>query len=556
MKPSRKSIILSALAAATLPAAAAPGSSDTAFNTTGFATASYGGTESGNAVAIAPDGKIVVVGSTNTLGHNDIAVLRYNPNGTLDTTFSSDGGVITDIGVGSEDFGTAVAVQANGKILVAGYSNVNDLNDFVVLRYNVDGSLDTFFGGGGKITTDFFNDDRATSIAIQPDGKIVVGGYEITDNNDFAVARYNSDGSLDTTFSTDGKFDFTFGATDICQSIALQPDGKIVMAGYTDDLGTDDFAVARLNANGTQDTSFDTDGELTTQFILGDQATSVVIQPDGKILVGGSSSIGLAAFAIARYTPTGALDTSFSGDGKVIQNFVGEDRSTSMVLQKDGKIVMGGYTKAGAGDNDFALARFTPSGVLDPTFGTAGQRIIDVFPSSEDLANAMALQADGRLVLAGTVNSDFAVARLNMLVRSDARVGSKSPAPVGDNIYNLTGAGQTLNPTIKISQGEKKLFVRIQNDGHDTDSFKVKGTKGSSKFKVKYLNGKINVTTAVRAGTFSTGPLAPGGSFLLTAEITTKKGLKPNKKTTLKISGTSNNDPASRDLVTIKGKSK
>ena len=219
-------------------------------------------------MALQADGKIVVVGAAA----GDFAVARYNSNGSLDTSFSGDGKQTTDLGgVVTGDGANGVAIQANGKIVavgVAGATSHASPNDFGLVRYNPNGSLDTTFSGDGKQRTDFgFESDEARGVAIQGDGKIVaVGGEAVEEFGDFALARYNPNGSLDTSFSGDGKQTTDFGGFDNANAVALDSDGRIVAAGSAS-VGTDrDFALARYNANGSLDTSFSGDGKQTTDF--------------------------------------------------------------------------------------------------------------------------------------------------------------------------------------------------------------------------------------------------------------------------------------------------
>lgn len=556
--------ILAALASTVIPAIAVTGTLDATFGTGGTSLISFGANEVATAVAVAPNGKIVVIGSTDAAGNSDIAVIRYNANGTLDTTFSSDGGTTTDIGTPagapSADFATAVAVQADGKILVSGYTNANGSNDFVTLRYNVDGSIDSFFGSAGRVITDFSFDDRASCIAIQSDGKILAAGSIDGGSANFAVARYNTNGTLDTSFSGDGKLDVTYGNADFCQAIALQGDGKIVMAGYTNSPGSNDFAVIRVTAAGVLDTTFDGDGQLTTSFGSDDRANAVVIQPDGAIVVAGSFDGGASDFAIARYSGiNGALDTTFSGDGKQNISFApvgfgNAEFCQALALQSDGKLLLGGFTNQ-SGNNDFGLVRLTSNGSLDAGFATGGKMMIDVSIGGNDQARAIALQADGKPVIAGNSLTDMAVVRLNTLAKTDVRVGSNSSAPIGQNVYNGTGNGQTLSIDVAKSGGNKISFVRIANKGHTADSFKIGGIGSDSKFAVEYFNGNTNVTTAVVNGTFNSGSLAPGATFLLKVKITTKTGAA-NKKRTVLVTGTSVTESTATDTIAIKAKSK
>ncbi len=232
------------------------------------------------------------------------------------------------------------------------------------------GMLDATFGTGGKVTTDFGGGEEiARAVALQPDGKIVTAGFVRNlgpgSNENFALARYNSNGSLDISFDGDGKVTTDFlGFPDRAEAIAIQPDGKIVVAGQaanTPPGGTALFALARYNSDGSLDTSFDGDGKLTTSFINGfESALDLSIQPDGKlIVVGRASNQSSGGAALARYNGNGSLDTSFGTDGKIIASLGGGGGSAEAVaLQSDGKIVIGGYARGvGRFDEDIMVAR-------------------------------------------------------------------------------------------------------------------------------------------------------------------------------------------------------
>ncbi len=208
-----------------------------------------------------PDGKIVVAGTSHNGSNNDFALVRYNTDGSLDTSFDTDGMVTTDFG--SADTGSALVIQPDGKIILVGESNSPGNFDFTVARYDTDGSLDHGFGTNRVVYTDFgFLHDRAYAVALQSDGKIVVAGYARANsttpvNNDIAVARYNTDGSPDTSFDTDGKLTTDIGsAQDQAYGIAIQSDGKIVVVGYSKNNTVDyDFTVIRYNTDGSLDTA-------------------------------------------------------------------------------------------------------------------------------------------------------------------------------------------------------------------------------------------------------------------------------------------------------------
>jgi uncharacterized delta-60 repeat protein len=229
------------------------------------------GVDTARGVAVQSDGRIVAAGHTfNDSTGIDFALVRYNADGTLDTTFGTSGKVTTNTSISNgEDIAYAVAIQSNGRIVAAGYAfNTATSGDFVLARYNSDGTLDTTFGTGGKAITNFniFGSfDQAHAVAIQTDGKIVAAGLS---SSDFALARYNEDGTLDATFGTGGKVTTNISpinADDAIHAVTIQADGRVVAAGYANNgaTGSDpDFALARYNADGTLDTSFGTAGRV------------------------------------------------------------------------------------------------------------------------------------------------------------------------------------------------------------------------------------------------------------------------------------------------------
>ena len=376
-------------------------------------------TDIANAVAVQTDGKLIVVGQTyknNDFSGEDFVVTRYNTDGTLDTTFGSGGRVRTDF-PGLAAVPSAVVIQADGKIVVAGgaFPLFTFAGNFQVVRYNSNGSLDRSFGNGGIVTTTFPEGSYAFDVALQPDGKIIAAGTVFVDFNpgemsdtDFALARYNSDGSLDTTFGNGGMVttDF-FGNEDDAFSILIQPDGKIVAVGSANDPATFyDFAAARYLSNGTIDTTFGVAGKVSTDF--GDQnfdrARSAALQADGKIVAAGfaiSQNGGVQNFAVARYTSNGVLDTTFSRDGKTQIDFGNCCQSaTKVLLQSDGKIITVGGSNGESSEDDFLLARLNSRGSLDATFGVGGE-VRTSFGDLNGGANGATLQSDGKIVAVG-----------------------------------------------------------------------------------------------------------------------------------------------------------
>ncbi len=400
---------------------AAPGDLDPTFSGDGKLTDWSG---YAYCVVIQPDGKIVVVGN---LDFNGLAIARYNADGSPDTEFGGSGKVLIPL---PNYFAADVTVQADAKIIVTGAEG--DSNGGVIARLNSNGSLDSTFDGDGMIT-DLVG---AGSVAIQPDGKIVAYVYP-------QLVRYNSNGTVDTTFTT--------GTTNSFNDLALQPDGKIVGASSVNVGGVNsDFAVYRFNPNGSLDTTFDSDGTVITPISDLDYATSVSIQTDGKIVVTGSSFYfdgSNSVFALARYLPNGALDTTFDTDGKLITSIdAGDDRASSVSVQSDGQIVVAGTSK-NSPNGDFALARYNTNGSLDTTFGGGDGKTTVDFDNSNDEASGMAFDNAGRAVVVGTSANRFAIARFHLApdLRRNGKIAFTSDRDGNREIYlmNPDGSNQT-----------------------------------------------------------------------------------------------------------------
>jgi uncharacterized delta-60 repeat protein len=342
---------------------------DTSFGGDGKMTISFSaGDDVGSGVAVQADDKIVVVGtSDNGSGVSELAVARFNVNGSLDNTFSGDGKVTTGFSAG-DDVGSGIALQSDGKIVVVGTSNNGSgISEFAVTRFNVNGTLDLTFGVAGKVTTSFsVGDDIGSGIAVQSDGKIVVVGTSDDGSgaSEFAVARFNVNGSLDNTFDIDGKVTTSFFAgNDVGSGIAVQSDDKMGIIGTSDDLGTTWFAVGRLNLDGSFDTTFSGDGKVLTKFSLtgDDIGLSIAVQSDDKIVVAGADNdaSGTFRFAVARFNIDGSFASTADGFGKVTTNFsAGDDLGSGIAVQSDDRIVVAGTIDNGSGTSEFAVARY------------------------------------------------------------------------------------------------------------------------------------------------------------------------------------------------------
>ena len=404
-------------------ASATPGDLDTTFGTGGKVLTDFGSSSNdiAQAVAVQEDGKIVVAGYSDANGGYEFAVSRYTRTGAPDMSFGSGGKVLTDVGGGGNDNATAIAVQKDGKIVVAGFSAVSGGYDFALVRYTKTGALDKSFGSNGKVLTDLGSTgDFAYAVAIQKDGKIVVAGKSFASGSgDFAVVRYTKRGAVDTRFGSSGVVltDIGSASNDGARALALQKDGKIVAAGSTNASGGYDFALVRYTKTGALDTGFGPGGKVVTD--LGgsnDGAYAVALQKDGEIVAGGDSNVnGSNDFALVRYTTAGAVDTGFGTGGQVVTDLgsSSSDCLSGIALQKDEKILAGGNNACN--DKDFALARYTTTGALDTSFGSGGIALTDIGSSSSDYLYALALQQDGKAVAVGYSDAsgggDFAVVR-------------------------------------------------------------------------------------------------------------------------------------------------
>ena len=373
-------------------------------------------------MVVQPDGKIVIAGTSNvpSTATHDFAVARYNTDGTPDSTFSKDGRQVTNFG--GIDQALDVALQSNGKIVAIGQKCSNDglICDVALARYNPGGAPDTTFSGDGMQVTDFGGDDNGSfgGVALQGN-KIVVAGFMWNGTDyDFAVYRYLSNGNLDATFSGDGmaKVGFGAGRQDFAEDLVLQEDGKIVVAGFTGDaeFANNNFAIARFNSNGSLDTTFSGDGRQITHMGGDDYAYGLALQTDGKlVVVGEKATATLSYFAVARYNPNGALDSTFNTTGRKAFSIVtgAHSAADAVHVQANGKIVIAGST----GVADFALVRLNSNGGFDTTFSGNGKATVDF--GGEDFGLALAVQpSDGKYVIGGFTydgaQRDFAVARV------------------------------------------------------------------------------------------------------------------------------------------------
>jgi uncharacterized delta-60 repeat protein len=374
----------------------APGDLDTSFAGDGKRAIDFGGTDAAQAILVQGNGRIVVAGGGGPAG--SFCVARLRPNGTFDTTFGSGGRRRIAFG-GDSETAFGAALQGDGKIVLAGDSDFR----VAVARLNSNGSLDKTFSGDGRKTFSWGPLSRATAVIVLPNGKLLLGGFSGPEGGNVQAARLNPTGALDTTFGTGGIATVDFGGDDFGLAMARQANGRILLAGRSTTAGA---VLARLRAGGALDPDFDGDGRVI--FPGEGSLADVRVQPDGRIVVAGNTQ-GSQAMTVTRLNTNGSPDLTFAGDGTATID-IGQmaDQAGGAVLQPDGKIVVAGSTQG----NGFGVARLNPDGSPDSGFGTAGETTVEF--ESAAFGFAVARQPNGRILVAGqrTGADDFAVARL------------------------------------------------------------------------------------------------------------------------------------------------
>lgn len=413
-KTMRRFLLLTTAISFFSAAAQQAGELDPTFGAGGFAITQdlQGGTN----IAIMPDDRIVMVG-----GYSQFNIIRLMPDGTLDPTFGAAGVASVDFGL-QNDYPYDVAVQPDGKIVVIGVidgpSSTND-QAVGVTRLNADGTLDNTFNGTGKLVFDFEDTiNHPNAVALQDDGKILIAGYTgASATADFAVARLNPDGSFDTTFDTDGKVRINVQGDDRARAMAIAPDGKIIVGGMSYPVGVNNcgFAAIRLLTDGSLDNTFSTDGRALAKIGSGnDSVFDLAVQPDGKVILVADSSLSSQDIGVVRFDAAGNLDTTFSGDGK-FSTFYGPTNSTDYInavtLQPDGKILVAGsyFTTP---ERNLGLIRLTANGELDTTFSDDGKANYVVPGDNGVSVYDMDLQSTGQILVSGYAANDFMLARI------------------------------------------------------------------------------------------------------------------------------------------------
>jgi uncharacterized delta-60 repeat protein len=504
-------------------ALASPGELDTSFNGTGKLVVDFdpGSNDRATQAAITPDGRIVVVGSTDVSGGGDYALARVNANGTLDRSFSGDGLERVNSGGTVNDIGGSVVVLPDESIVVTGEANATVKQEggngnFFTEELNPDGTQNESFAKAtsGASTVDFGGEDIANDMVRQPDGKLVIVGSTSTDGGDFAIARLNADGSLDTSFGSGGKQTVNFGGDDAAERVELTAEGKIVVIGEGG--STNNMVITRLNSDGSIDKSFASSGEEQVDFGGTETARGLAIQADGKILVEGSTSaVGGGDLAIARLNPDGGLDPSFSGDGKLTLGYGAlEEFGTGVVVQQNGRIVVMG-SDADL-DRDFVVSRLNADGTVDASFGVNGTATVEY--GGNEFDGDVVLQPDGNIVLVGSTDIggpyNMAVSRL---------IGdppTSTPPPGGSS-----GAPGPGSPTSIFQSGASRgLPFATSFDGRGSIA-----PAGQSIVDWRFiLSGGPSPAVDTDCGSSSTFStlLQPGATYQLDMTVTTNLGVK------------------------------
>src|SRR3989338_3716307 len=413
-----------------------PGTLDTSFNVDGIVVhnnaAGGDGSDYGNSITIDSNGKILVTGySYSSSGNDDMSIWRYNSDGTLDTTFNSNGsipGIVVHnsaAGGNGGDSGNSITIDLNGKILVTGYSHNGNNYDMSIWRYNSNGTLDTTFGGGDGIVVHDgaaggYGGDYGSSIRTDSSGKILVTGYSYSTNYtyDMVIWRYNTNGKLETSFSSDGivVHDNAAGGngSDYGNSITIDSNGKILVTGYSSSGDYDDMVIWRYNTDGTLDTTFGGgDGIVVHDGAAGgdsdDKGGSITIDSSGKILVTGYSENGNDFdMVIWRYKTDGTFDTTFGSGGIVVHNSAAggnsDDKGGSITIDSSGKILVTGYSKNASPNADMSIWRYNTNGTLDTTFDGDGIVVHDSAAggNSSDGGYSITIDSNGNILVTGS----------------------------------------------------------------------------------------------------------------------------------------------------------
>ena len=500
----KKTFISLMLATSSMFVYAQSGTFDTSFNGTGMVLGNYTtANNSADAMVIQPDGKIVVSGATGVSSSINTGVSRYNTDGTIDTTFGTNGKMNFSSGPGTKSYTYDMALQTDGKIVMAGYRWNGSAGDFVMARVNTNGTLDNTFGVNGVAVFDKGQSEVAESFAINPDGTFILSGYV---NDNFTLVKVKNNGTIDTTFGTNGWVTTIFPSfSTSSKSTSINAAGRIIVGGMGVGPGQSQYVMAAYNPNGTLDTTFGTGGKVNFHIGYDNDFGLQVIQLDnGKILFGGHSYFGSVPLryeiAVVRLNANGSFDNSFGENGVFKSRFFENGRSylEGMALQSDGKLVVTGAANVNNEEN-YGLLRITENGQLDTTFGVDGQ-VIYKMPNYYSISRNVALQTDNKIVIAGDAspfgngNTQFFIARYLNPVLAVQNVKDATatlyPNPATDQItIEWKGSNKIYSAEIYNMVGQKVMTAKVSNKSAINVSSLEKGS-----YFVR-LNGEGNGTT-------------------------------------------------------------
>jgi uncharacterized delta-60 repeat protein len=485
------------------------GSLDATFGANGKVTTSFArGHDAANAILVQPDGKILAAGHsskdtlfTGPLSTNpQMALARYHPNGTLDNSFGTNGKVVTPFGKSSEI--NSMILQTDGKIIAVGYATDSmNIQHFALVRYNQNGTLDATFGENGKQIADFGDNSVATAVTIQTDNKIVVAGYYRYQNSEagdkeIAMVRYLSSGKVDSTFNQTGKVLTKINRifNDIVSSITLQVDGKIILCGSVldptrgDDLclftEPSDLFVIRYDVNGSLDNSFANNGIFINK---NSEGSTIKVLNAGKILVSGSNYM-TKDFLLMRLNMNGTIDATFNFDAPT------SGMATDMVVQSDNKIIVVGEAYKNIDKTwNFKLVRCNSEGILDNTFGTNGKIVTPPVLPFERYSK-IALQTDGKLVACGS-SKNYGQFNFGLMRYNNPLVSTGTKAILADkNAYSVYP-----NPT------NQALTIDVKTLNSSDINVKLVDMHGRIILQKSYSKGVSNSTLNIDIQYFTAG---------------------------------------------------
>ena len=486
---------------------------DNTFGLGGTVTTNFYGWDYCTDMAIQNDGKIVLIGfsDANVIPSENFLVARYTEDGFPDSSFSQDGFDTTGLN-NYLDEPSVIAIQPDGKIVLSGKSyNLNSDMFFGTVRYNTDGTLDSSFGAGGKVSTLAGNSFmKCEAVDFGPGGKIIIGGQLLMSTYDAIVIRYNSDGSPDSSFGGTGIVIPSLPDRQIFWSLAYQPDGKILAGGWS---GTSvglggypgGFFMMRFDSAGTLDSSFNGNG-IMLDTIAGVNAPSMILQPDGKIILGGTGRFqSNNHFALARYLPDGSPDSTFGLFGRVL-TIIGNASSgiADIALQPDGKILAAG--NASNWWNNFILVRYNSDGSIDSSFGMSGVIRNPIGPSTNNVAS-VSVQPSGKIVIAGwsylNMNPDFSMLRYDQ------------------NIAASTTLLTPGNPGIKIFPNPSfgNAWIHLESNPAEKHWMTVYNSMGKRFFTTTFVGNEYQLRENLSAGMYMVSITDDAGRLIYSARF-------------------------------------